>query len=297
VNSDFIPRGAETQRDLQHLRALVASVGQQAAAALERHLARPRYRPALTRILEHGGEQAGYALIGHRRLWLGAASVETGDLEAIYLAPDAQGDADALAALLGDCLRTLLEEGLPLARIAGPIEIYGPYGFAPYHFVVAVDTWAGLDLGDALRAARLADLDDLAALYDASYRALPLAEALATPDWHWRLDTRPTVVLEDSCGRVVAYAAFTEDDRHERGSVVEGAAADAGAARRLLGALGEGRLELPLGHVVARAALHLGGVGHVAAPEPQHLPILAGEQTPVLTLPRFPADRPRRLDW
>src|SRR5690242_14578930 len=104
--------GAEASDDLARLRVWVAARGAAALRALEQHLAHPRYRPAWTRIAERDGQIVGYALIDHRRLRLGAATLETGRIAAIDAAP-AQNDPDLLAALLGDCLRMLIEEGLP----------------------------------------------------------------------------------------------------------------------------------------------------------------------------------------
>ena len=69
---------ADTPADLAHLRAFVAGPGAAAPSELERHLARPRYRPTFTRIAERAGQIAGYALIGHERLRLSAATLDAG---------------------------------------------------------------------------------------------------------------------------------------------------------------------------------------------------------------------------
>src|SRR5258706_2005632 len=107
---------ADTPADLARLRAFVAARGVATLNALERHLARPRYRPAFTRIADRAGYIAGYALIGHQRLRLGAATLEAGRIAAIELTTTAQNPSQ-FTALLGDCLRVLAEEGLPLALV------------------------------------------------------------------------------------------------------------------------------------------------------------------------------------
>src|SRR4051812_46174929 len=126
----------ETPDDLSHLHALAAAQGAVSLSTLERHLARPRYRPAFTRIAKRAGQIAGYALIGHQRLRLGAATLEAGRIDALDVAL-AQDDPSVFAALLGDCLRVLVEEGLPLVLLWGPTETYAPFGFAPYRLDVA----------------------------------------------------------------------------------------------------------------------------------------------------------------
>jgi predicted N-acetyltransferase YhbS len=279
-------RPAETTADLERLRLFVAPQGQPAPRDFDRHLARPRYRPALTRIAERDGAIVGCALLAHRRLRLGAATLEIGEIARL----DTQEGEPGFTALLGDCLGTLLGEGLPLALVHGDMAIYSPYGFAPYTFSAEVDLDAGphADTAPALRAASEADLDDLAALYTASYHDQPLAEARALPDWRARLaDDYVTLVLEDGRARVIAYTAITTNDHGPTTSappvvvgrsslvVAEAAAADAGAARSLIAALaayahasGLQRLRLRLApaHIVAQAALHLGGTARIAAP-------------------------------
>jgi hypothetical protein len=264
---------ADTPDDLARLRTFVAARGAAALSVLERHLARPRYRPAWTRIIESNGKIAGYALIGHERLRLGAATLEAGRIEALDIALT-QDDPSVFAALLGDCLRVLVEEQLPLALVCGPIEIYTPFGFAPYAFLSQVQLAPTRDTtpGVALRPATEGDLDDLAALYAAAYQALPLTAARSAPDWRfWLSGDRLHLVAEDNRRRVAAYA--TIDPAPSRLMVVEAAAADAGAARVLCHSLqsyahAQGRallLALSPWHMVAQAALHLNGTAQLAA--------------------------------
>jgi hypothetical protein len=228
--------GADTPDDLARLRAFVATRGAVALSALERHLARPRYRPAWTRIAECAGQIAGYALIGHERLRLGAATLEAGRIAAIELAAN-EHDPSELAALLGDCLRVLAEEQLPLAMLRGSVADYGSFGFAEYCFKSTAKCWnLDRERHDMLRPVREEDLDDLAALYEANYSQLPLTEIRTAPDWrYWLAGDRAAWGLEDARGRLVAYAAMNSravEDSRATLDVQEAAAADAGAAAR-----------------------------------------------------------------
>src|SRR5437762_5113718 len=123
MNPPLLVSSTATPADLDRLRVFVAARGAAAMGALERHLARPRYRPAFTRIAERAGQIAGYALLGHQRLRLGAATLEAGRIAALDVAL-AQDDPSVFAALLGDCLRVLVEEQLPLVLVWGPAETY-----------------------------------------------------------------------------------------------------------------------------------------------------------------------------
>src|SRR5689334_3053647 len=133
MNTSLQLSSAETLGDLARLRTWLAARGTTGLATLERHLARPRYRPAFTRIAERDGQIAGYALIGHQRLRLGAATLETGDMTAID-SGSAQDSSMIFDALLGDCLGVLVEEGLALATLHGSVANYGAFGFAEYLF-------------------------------------------------------------------------------------------------------------------------------------------------------------------
>jgi hypothetical protein len=55
MNSMLRISSADTPADLARLRAFVTVGGAADLSALERHLARPRYRPAFTRIAERAG--------------------------------------------------------------------------------------------------------------------------------------------------------------------------------------------------------------------------------------------------
>src|SRR4051812_16827935 len=134
MQTTLVISSADTPADHARLRAFVAARGAADLSVLERHLARPRYRPAFTRIAKRAGQIAGYALIGHERLRLGAATLEAGQIPALELTP-AEHDPSEFAALLGDCLRVLAEEQLPLALVCRPAATYIPFGFAPYTFL------------------------------------------------------------------------------------------------------------------------------------------------------------------
>jgi hypothetical protein len=261
------------------LRELVAAERDDAALRrLERHLRQPRYRAALTCVVRQNQTIVGYALINHRRLRLGVVSVDAGVLAEIWLDPRWR-EQSAEAALLGECMGILYEQGLPLALVAGSAARFGMYGFTPFLFdtkVVlaaqntaehtlhqsakpsAADTTAPLAV-PALSAVGEADLEDLAPLYEAGTAHLPLAEVRTRADWH-QFDLSNAVVLRDAAGRLLAYAhaAPGQDD------LCEGGAVDASAARALLQALAlRGStltLALPFEHPLTQAALQRGAV-------------------------------------
>jgi hypothetical protein len=261
--SEITPHVAETPGDLDRLRGYATAQG----LDLERHLAQPRYRPALTRVVEQAGTLAGCALLGHRRL-------------------RDPGDSEVFDALLGDCLGALMDQGLPIVALHGSCAEYAPFGFATYRFRAVVELRAGATgAGIALRAPEMGDLDDLAALYGASYQGLALIDERAAPDWRAWLAQHAALVLEDARGRVVAYAALAADRTGDLLAIDEAAAADAGAARQLCGALlerarAEGRagllLKLAPWHPVAQVALHLGGRARLRAPADAEPAALAG---------------------
>jgi hypothetical protein len=273
MNTTLLISSADTPDDLAGLRAFTTARGAAAVSALERHLTRPRYRPAFTRIAERDGQLAGYALIGHQRLRMDAATLEAGRIAAIELI-SAKHDPSEFTALLGDCLRVLIEEGLPLALVCGSTAMYSPFGFAPYRFLSQVQLvpQSGIAPEPAIRRATAADLDDLAALYESSYGQLLLTEIRAAPDWrYWLAGNRTAWGLEDNRGRIAAYATIEPGPASM--TVAEAAAADAGAARVLCRALqsyahAQGLnllLALSPSHVVAQAALHLNGTVQLAA--------------------------------
>lgn len=274
---NLILRAAATADDLANLRAFVlAEQGEGPALALDRHLARPRYRPDFTRVAVYASTIVGYALIGHERLRLGTVMIEAGRLEHVYVRPDRRGQG-LFRALIGECLGMLVEQRLPIATLRGPRTLFTAFGFAPYCFSSVVDL--AVQAGGTAPAARPAtedDLEDLAALHEASYRDLPLSPQRVAPDWRWWLQGWPTIlVIEDRQGRVAAYAVL--DHRPRQQHVIEAAAADSGAARTLITALiaRAGRagvttlqLALPPTHLVAQAALHLGGSLRLGAAGP-----------------------------
>jgi hypothetical protein len=270
MNTGLQFSSAETPGDLDRLRAWVAARGAAGLVALERHLARPRYRPAFTRIAERDGQIVGYALLGHRRLRLGAATLEVGNIAAID-GGMAQDGSSVFAALLGDCLGVLVDEGLALATLHGSVADYSWFGFAEYLFKSVAKCW-NLDheQHNVLRPVAEAEFDDLAALYDASYNQLPLTEIRTAPDWRfWLAGDHGVWGIEDARGRLVAYAtmkARAAEDSAASLDIHEAAAADAGAARALCTALlghsqNQGcdqiRMQLSPWHHVAQAALQL----------------------------------------
>ncbi len=299
---------ADTPADIARLRAFVATCGAAALNVLERHLARPRPRPAFTRIAKRAGQIAGYALIGHQRLRLGTATLEAGRIAALELTP-AEHDPSEFAALLGDCLRVLVEEGLPLATLHGSVADYASFGFAEYRFKSVAKCW-NLDRVryDMLRPVLEEDLDDLAALYEANYSQLPLTEIRAAPDWrYWLAGDRAAWGLEDARGRLVAYATMnsrTVEDSRATLDVQEAAAADAGAARTLcMALLGHSQnqdceqihMRLSPWHLVAQAALQLWSHISLTASKPSNRTPLAGVVDLPLLLEALVPEFERRL--
>lgn len=275
---------AATSDDAVALRVLVTSYSAAAQFALARHLAQPRYRPTLTRVAEQNGELLGAALIAHRRLRLGLATIDAGAIEMLVLGPDVPREE-----LLGDCVGACYDEGLPLALISGAADEFAAAGFARYQFAVCTRLPAGGNANLGLRAATPTDVIDIAALYEASYRHISLAESRVMPDWHAWLHNNAAVVLEDSRQRLGAYAVLYDN------GVVEAGAADSGTARELLSALGAAgaakHLALPGIHTVTQAALQLGSrveIGSYTDAEPAplagvvDLPGLLGQITPEL---------------
>ena len=117
------------------------------------------------------------------------------DVGALDWLPHAPG-GDALAAQLGDCLGALLDAGLPLVTLFGETAALAQFGCAPFRLQAWVDLPAQPGPRPVLRAAQAADLDDLAALYAASYAGIALAEARAAPDWR----ARATAAGTAACG-------------------------------------------------------------------------------------------------
>jgi hypothetical protein len=303
MDSDLRIIGAGAAGGLERLRMFAAARG--AAALLEQHLVQPRYRPAFTRIAERAGRIAGYALLGHERLRLGAATLECGRIAAL---DPTQDDPGAFIALLGDCLRALAEEGLPLALLDGSPADYGAFGFAEYRFSSAVNC-RPLDLpqGAPVRPVHDQDREDIAALYEASYGQLPLTQIRAAPDWrHWLAGERASWALEDARGRLIAYAAgdsHPAQQPHAPLAIHEAAAADAGAARSLcLALLRQAReqavqvqLHMSPWHALAQAALQLQGQLTLTAPGPYGRLQLAGVVDLPLLLEALAPELERRL--
>jgi predicted acetyltransferase len=287
-------RAVDLPDDIDQLRTwLQNEAGDAATHALDQHLARPRARPGFTLLAaQPDGAIAGAAFLRHERLRLGAAVLETGML-ALYGA--AGRHAAGIAALLDAALQVLHEQGLPLLLLHGTVTQFGSFGFAPCMFQHTTTLNAGTPgarvapLVYTLRQEALpndSDVDDLAALYDASYQDQPLSQVRATPDWRaWLAEQRDVIMVEDRQRRLGGYACVTTHADSSALHVHETAAADAGAARALLQVLAEQAhvgghravlLALPPTHVVARAAIHSGGEARTRAAYDDEATMLAG---------------------
>jgi predicted N-acetyltransferase YhbS len=294
---DQINAASSHEDALTAIRSIAAERGPEASNCVERHLRQARYRPELTYAMWAGSELAGYALIDHRRLRVGVATVDTGMLADLYVRPPWR-EQGIFESLVGAYLGILYEQDLPLALVAGPAALFGPYGFAPFLFDAHLISGTGSAVSTAERSPATGevliaessysvasvstvaetDLEDLAALYEAATATLPHAEFRTPADWQ-RQDLAGVLALRDRAGRVVAYAreVAAEDGQS---LVVEGGAVDAAAARALLAALAHGTpmLALPPLHPLAQAALQRGGTLtlRAATNDPQTPVLLAG---------------------
>jgi predicted N-acetyltransferase YhbS len=236
---------------------------------LRRHTMHPRGQPELIQVAVEGGAIVGCTMAAHIRLRLGAAVLECGSL--ILVVPEQR--KWLAEPLLGACLPALADQGAGLVLMQGSALEFAELGLMPYRYHEALTLPQNIPEEGrvALRPATPDDRNDLAALYDAMYAAMPLSELRTQADWRvWPYNQ--TLILEDTRRRAVAYLYRTH------GAIVEAAAADAGAARSLLMALGSERpsLNLPAAHPVVRAALQLGGELRTRSYRPEQEAPLAG---------------------
>jgi hypothetical protein len=285
-------RAIDSPADLDRLRAwLQNEAGDAAIHEFDRHLVWPRYRPGFTLLAEQAGAVVGAALLRHERLRLGAATLDAGMLALHGHARHAAGVAAALDA----ALQVLHDHNLPLLILHAAAAQVGAFGLAPFMLQQTTTLDAGMCMAQVapavytLRQEALPhdnDLDDLAALYDASYHGLPLSSVRAAPDWRtWLAEQRDVLMVEDRQRRLGGYACVTPHAHSGALHVHEAAAADAGAARALLHVLAERAhvgghrtvaLAMPAAHVVAWAALHCGGAAHMRTPGDEEAAALAG---------------------
>jgi hypothetical protein len=234
--------------DRAALERFLAHTRPAALSALTRQRRHPRTRPEYLHALYDGSGLVGCGFATHRRLRYGAALLDIGDLTIV--APSVE-DA-LLTQLLAALVAPLPAAGIGWVRLSAAPEGYAALGMAPAQFQTQLTApTEGAQPRPTLRAAQPSDLEDLAALYDTSYRWVALSEERLRADWD-ALIAEPALVLEDARGRCVGFARLAD------GRVVEAAAADAGVARALLRALIPAPLLLAPDHPVARAALHAG---------------------------------------
>ena len=241
------------------LAAAHAFIGAQAtdgAAIIARHIGQPRYQPTFTQLARQNGRVVGAALLGHQRMRLGAATLDVG---AASLFVDQGCDlTDAHTSLIGSMLGVFQDSALPFAVLHDTPALFAPFGFAPYQLATTIADWHA-PAPARLRPLEAADLDDVSALYAASYASLPYADVRTAADWRaWLAAHVDSCGIDDAHGRLVAYTSSVGSQ------IAEVAAADGGAARALLAALPAGcQLALGLQHPVAQVALHAGGIARV----------------------------------
>ncbi len=211
-------RAVDSPADVNRLRAwLQNEAGDAATHELEQHLVRPRSQPGFTLLAEQAdGMIVGAALLRHERLRLGAATLEAGVLA---LHGVAMHHAAGVAAVLDAALHVLHEQDLPLLILHEAAAQFGAFGLAPFMLQHTTTLDASVHTPLVVLAAYTMrqealphdnDLDDLAALYDASYHNLPLSCVRAAPDWRvWLAEQRDVIMVEDRQGRLDGYACVT----------------------------------------------------------------------------------------
>jgi predicted N-acetyltransferase YhbS len=257
---------------------------------LERRLCHPRARPGLTRFIEIDGQIASASLFRHDRWLIDGVGLDVAFLLNILTHPTYRGRG-LFRALMHDAHTYLRGEGFPLAALHGPVALYSPFGYAPihYHAQVMLSARDALALPRPARVRHLTsdDVEDVAALYEATYGRLAGSEERTAGVWRWlapELIDKPPAALavEDRNGALAAYARVQQSGKPNRLRVVEAAAADGQAAFTLLHALGEQSLALsglpkgsawpiylplPPDHGVARAAIQAGGEARLVGPQ------------------------------
>ena len=213
MQSYLAVRTADSPAEVARLRAwLQNEAGDAATHELDQHLVRPRARPGFTLLAEQNdGAIAGAAFLRHERLRLGAEVLEAG---VVALHGTAARHAAGIMALLDAVLQVLHEQGLPLLLLHGTAAQFSPFGFAPCTLQHATTLDASALVAPAaytLRQEALprdSDLEDFAALYDASYRGLSLSHLRVAPDWRtWLGEQRDVVMVEDRQRRLGGYAS------------------------------------------------------------------------------------------
>ncbi|NOK72078.1 MAG: hypothetical protein GFH24_608290n376 [Chloroflexi bacterium AL-N5] len=275
--SNVIVLTAETTDVLQRLTLFVAAEqGEQAATTLDHHVKRPRYQPGFTCGLEQDGALIGYVLLRHVRWRFGAAILDVGMIEALYL-DTTHHSQHLLETLLYELFRVCYDNAFALVGLQGHHASFTPFGFAPYRFQVltqiAVDERPELQSTHRLQSYSTDRMDECAALYEANYRTSALTDLRVAADWRMWGDTTPHIhILEDAQGRTLAYAVQHQGMPSNELRIVEAAAADVGVASSLIDHLQRYAyannathigLALPSYHPVIQAMLQCGGTSHI----------------------------------
>jgi hypothetical protein len=236
---------------------------------LASHLANPRLLPGMLQIAETDGAIQGCVLVRPSRIQIDGAILECG----IMTVAPANLDPDLLEPLLAGCLAALVDTGATLVFVEGLAHSLAQFGLATYRYHTELSLPTILPtLRPYLRPVTAADHDDIAALYDATYRLLPYSELRSPADWRSWPMIGTAFACEDGRGWVIGYLLLSDQ------RVIEAGAADAGAARMLIAALAGAAswLHLPMAHPITQAALHMGGELHIRASQPQEHAPLAG---------------------
>ncbi len=223
--------------------AIPALIDPSLVAHRQRH---PRYQPDLHVIATTDSGDQAIGLVTHTRWQRQLTRFEVGEVELA-----GSNHPDLVAALLATATESAVAAGMAWLRCALPLSIASQWGMIPATLDSRV-AWRGGD--GSLAPATLDDVADLVALDQHAPAPRCVIPLRYEADWRWQIAAQPPLVARDRFGNVTGYAML------QGGSVIEGRAVDAGAARALLSRLPNTVRELWLtpDHLLTQAALELG---------------------------------------
>lgn len=203
----------------------------------------PRYQPALHLLAETDRGEQAIGLITHTRWQRQRARFEVGEVELA-----GSNHPDLVAALLAAAAETAVAAGMAWLRCALPLSLASQWGMIPATLDSRV-AWRGGN--GTLALATFDDVADLAAIDQRAPAPRCVIPLRYEADWRWQIAAQPPLVARDRLGNVTGYAIFQD------GSMIEGRAVDASAARELLSRLPDTVRELWLtpDHPLAQAAI------------------------------------------